>query len=336
MSSEPRAEPRIRDGMRAALPLAPSPILFGLSYGVLADATGFGAAAAVVMSATTFAGAAQFASLSVLDAGGTIAAAVLAAVFLNARYVAISVTVASIFPGSKLRRLVESQSIVDESWALSGRRGRFEWPILVGSGIVFYVLWVVSTAAGTAVGGILEDPNALGLDAAFAALFLALAVPYLREPRARQAAALAARHHSRAHPLHARRRADHRGVPCLPYWLTASVGHARPIPSSLVVTTAWIVVAIVGVATIAFKAAGPVLIGRRALPPRIQSLVELLAPVMLIALVVTQTFGGDEEITVDARVVGVGAAGVAIWLRAHVIVAMAVAAAVTAGVRLIA
>ena len=42
------------------------------------------------------------------------------------------------------------------------------------------------------MGGILENPNSLGLDAAFAALFLALAVPYLREPRSRQAAALAA------------------------------------------------------------------------------------------------------------------------------------------------
>ncbi len=183
---------RIRDGVRAALPLAPSPILFGLSYGVLADATGFGSAAAVVMSATTFAGASQFAAVSVLDAGGTVAAAILAAIFLNARYIAISVTVASIFPGGKLRRLVESQAIVDESWALSGRRGSFEWPILVGSGLVFYGLWVGSTAAGTLIGGVLGDPNALGLDAAFAALFLALAVPYLHERRSREAAALAA------------------------------------------------------------------------------------------------------------------------------------------------
>lgn len=97
----------------------------------------------------------------------------------------------------------------------------------------------------------------------------------------------------------------------------------------------WVVVAIVGVATIAFKAAGPVLIGRRELPPRMQSLVELLAPVMLVALVVTQTFGGDEEIVVDARVAGVAAALAAILLRAHVIVAMAVAAAVTGGLRLL-
>src|SRR4029453_6553615 len=89
-----------------------------------------------------------------------------------------------------------------------------------------------------------------------------------------------------------------------------------------------------GLPTIACKAAGPVLVGRRQLPPRLQACVELLAPVMLTALVVTQTFGGDEEIEVDARVAGVGAALVAIALRAPVIVAMAVAALVTALLRL--
>lgn len=99
-------------------------------------------------------------------------------------------------------------------------------------------------------------------------------------------------------------------------------------------TDVWLVVAVVGLATVAFKAAGPVLLGRRELPPRLQACVELLAPVMLTALVVTQTFGGDEEVQIDARVVGVGAAAIAIALRAHVIVAMAIAALVTALLRL--
>jgi 4-azaleucine resistance transporter AzlC len=182
----------VRDGVRAALPLAPGPFVFGLSFGVLAEAAGMGAIAAIAMSATAFAGSAQFAVASTLETGGTIAAAIMAAVFLNARYVAISVTVASIFPGGRLRRFAESQLIVDESWALSGRSGRFEWPILVGAGLLLYVLWVTSTALGTLVGGALEDPNALGLDAAFAVLFLALALPYLRERRALAAAGLAA------------------------------------------------------------------------------------------------------------------------------------------------
>jgi predicted branched-subunit amino acid permease len=186
------AAPRIRDGARAALPLAPAPFVFGLSFGVLADAAGIGAVAAMVMSATTFAGSAQFAVASVFETGGTVLAAVTAAVFLNARYIAISVTVASIVPGGRLRRFVQSQLIVDESWALSGRSGRFEWPILAGAGLLLYALWLSSTALGTLVGSALEDPSALGFDAAFAVLFLALALPYLRERRALQAAVLAA------------------------------------------------------------------------------------------------------------------------------------------------
>ena len=96
---------------------------------------------------------------------------------------------------------------------------------------------------------------------------------------------------------------------------------------------AWIVVAVVGVVTIAFKSAGPVFLGGRALPARVRSMVDLLAPVMLMALVVTQTFGGSDALEVDARVPGVAAAAVAIWLRAPVIVTMMVAAVVTAFIR---
>jgi 4-azaleucine resistance transporter AzlC len=183
---------RIRDGVRAALPLVLGPLLFGLSFGVLAEAAGMNAAAAVVMSAMTFAGSAQFAAASVLEDGGTVLAAVVSAVLLNLRYVGQSIAAASIFPGSRARRFFESQLIVDESWALSGRSGRFEWPILVGAGLLLYVLWVSSTAVGSILGSTLGDPNDLGLDAAFAALFLALAMPYLRERKAVEAALVAA------------------------------------------------------------------------------------------------------------------------------------------------
>jgi branched chain amino acid efflux pump len=98
-------------------------------------------------------------------------------------------------------------------------------------------------------------------------------------------------------------------------------------------TDFWIVVVVVGLATVLFKAAGPVLLGQRVLPPRVQSVVELLAPVMLTALVVTQTFGGDGQLSVDARVPGVAAAAVAVWQRMPLVGAMAIAAAVTTFVR---
>lgn len=94
---------------------------------------------------------------------------------------------------------------------------------------------------------------------------------------------------------------------------------------------AWIVVVVVGAATVLLKAAGPVFLGRRALPRRIQPAVELLAPVMLAALVTTQTVGRGEEVVLDGRVPGVTAAAVALvlWRRTPVVAAMVIAAVVT-------
>lgn len=99
--------------------------------------------------------------------------------------------------------------------------------------------------------------------------------------------------------------------------------------------TAWVVIAVVGAATIAFKAAGPVLLGRRALPARVAALVEVLAPAMLAALVVTQAVGGDRALVFDERLAGVAAGAAAIALRAPLVAVMAVAALVAALVRLL-
>jgi branched-subunit amino acid transport protein len=103
-----------------------------------------------------------------------------------------------------------------------------------------------------------------------------------------------------------------------------------------VVTETWIVIGAVGAATIALKAVGPVLLGGKPLPGRLTGVVALLAPALLAALVVTQVAGGDEEILLDARLVGLGAAVVAILLRAPLLVVVIAAAAATAFIRLIA
>lgn len=97
---------------------------------------------------------------------------------------------------------------------------------------------------------------------------------------------------------------------------------------------AWIVVTGVGVATIAIKAAGPVLLGGRPLPERVATVVRLLAPAVLAALVVTATFGDGRSLVIDARLAGVAAAAVAFRLKAPVLVVIFVAAATTGLVRL--
>ena len=97
----------------------------------------------------------------------------------------------------------------------------------------------------------------------------------------------------------------------------------------------WVVVVVVGAATMIFKSAGPVLLGTRELPPRVASVVAVLAPAMLAALVVTQTVGGDRAVVLDERLAGVAAGAVAVWLRAPLLAVMVVAAATAALIRLL-
>jgi 4-azaleucine resistance transporter AzlC len=180
--------PRYRDGVRAALAVAATVWFFGASFGLVARAAGMGVVAPLVMSATTFAGSAQFAVTSILGGAGSAAAAIAAAVLLNARYAPISISVASLFRGPRLRRLLESQLIVDESWALAARGGRFDRRILLGAGLLLYVSWVSGTAVGALAGDAFGDPKDFGLDGAFPALFLALLVTQVRTRMAAGAA----------------------------------------------------------------------------------------------------------------------------------------------------
>jgi branched-subunit amino acid transport protein len=97
----------------------------------------------------------------------------------------------------------------------------------------------------------------------------------------------------------------------------------------------WLSVIVVGAATVALKAAGPVLAGERQLPLGSSRVVNLLAPALLAALVATQAFSTDESLVLDERGAGLLAAGVAIWLKAPLLVVVVVAAATAALLRLV-
>jgi branched-subunit amino acid transport protein len=102
------------------------------------------------------------------------------------------------------------------------------------------------------------------------------------------------------------------------------------------VSEVWVAVAVVGLGTVGLKALGPVVLGGRAMPERLTGIVELLAPAVLSALVAVQAFGADRALVLDARLIGLAAAGIALWRKAPMIVVVLVAAVTTAVVRLIA
>jgi 4-azaleucine resistance transporter AzlC len=172
------------DGARRAWPLAVAVGGFGITYGVLARQAGFAPVATIVFSIVTFAGSAQFAAVSIISDGGTAIAAIVAALLLNARYLPIGLSLAPWLPGRPLARAAQGQVAVDESWAVSNLGGgRYDPHLLVGAGITIWGAWVVCSTVGVLGGSILGDPETLGLDAAFPALFLALLAGQIRERR---------------------------------------------------------------------------------------------------------------------------------------------------------
>lgn len=184
------ARDRVLAGLHAGLPYGAASLLLGLSFGVLARPL-MGPVATIVMSTIVFAGSAQFAALAVLSAGGGAAAAIIAGMLLNLRFVPMGIAIAPSLRAGPLGRALRGQAIIDASWALANRGGgRFDIEFLLGSTLAQYPAWVGGTVVGALAGGLIGNPRALGLDAIFPAFFLGLLVAELRRAEARPVAML--------------------------------------------------------------------------------------------------------------------------------------------------
>lgn len=85
--------------------------------------------------------------------------------------------------------------------------------------------------------------------------------------------------------------------------------------------------------TAAIKGVGPVALGGRELADWFSSLVVLLAPALLAALVVTQALADGDRLAVGPNTAGVAAGGLVAFKTGSIIACVVVAAALTAGLR---
>lgn len=179
--------------LRLFAPLAVPALALGLSFGVVASQAGLGVLAATLMSATTYAGSAQFAAVTLFGAGAGIPVALTAASLLNVRYLPMGIAVAPWFGGPWWRRFGEAQMIVDESWILAQQPGGgFDKGVMHRIALSFLAVWVTGTALGAHFGSGIGSLERFGLDAIVPAMFLGLLVPRLREPGERRVSLAAA------------------------------------------------------------------------------------------------------------------------------------------------
>ena len=176
--------------LRNALSIALATALYAVSFGVLSVAAGFSVAQTCVMSVVAFTGASQFSFVSVIGAGGSPAAALAPALLLGARNTLYAISLTSVLTGSVARRSLLAQGVIDETSAMAhaqsapaAKRRAFSL-----TAVLLFVGWNLGTVAGAVAGQGLGNPQDLGLDAIFPAVFLALLAPQLRSADSRRAA----------------------------------------------------------------------------------------------------------------------------------------------------
>ncbi len=155
---------------------------FGVAFGVASAAAGLSTLQTMLLSLLAFTGGTQFAVISVVSSGGTLAAALGSGLLLGARNTLYGMRLAPLLRPRGVRRLVVAQGTIDETTAMAVVRrdpslGRLAfWTTFAGC----FVVWNTATAIGAVGARALGDPAKFGLDAVIPAAFLALLAPRLR------------------------------------------------------------------------------------------------------------------------------------------------------------
>ncbi len=180
------------EGFRASLPVLLGIVPFGVITGVAMVASGIPPLAAMAMSILVFAGASMVATAQLLSQGTPAALIVLAALFINMRFMMYSASLRQYFVRLPPRwRLAIAYLLADNVYGLTLARfadhpddpGKLEY--FLGAAVPIWLAWQAAVLAGVAIGA--GVPASWRLEFAAPLVFIAMTVP-----RAMVAAALAA------------------------------------------------------------------------------------------------------------------------------------------------
>ena len=156
--------------------------LIGLSYGATAVAAGFPLWLPVVLGALVLAAGSEFLFVGIIGAGGSPVAALLAGLLVNARHLPYGLSVPDVL-GRGWRRVLGVHLMNDETvvMAIAQEEHERKRAAYWACGLGILAIWPLSAAAGGVIGSVVPDTDALGLDAMFPAVLLALILPALRD-----------------------------------------------------------------------------------------------------------------------------------------------------------
>ncbi len=173
------------DGSKAVSPLLIGVVPFGLVFGVVAADSVIGPALAWATSFIIFGGAAQLATIQLLDEGVVAVVVIATALVIGSRHVMYSAALVPYFQHfPRWSRFVLPYVLTDQAFAVSMVRFQdLDDPVeqrwfYTGAAVTLWISWQLSTLIGVLVGA--QLPEALSLEFAIPLVFIALLVLTVR------------------------------------------------------------------------------------------------------------------------------------------------------------
>ncbi|WP_353091421.1 AzlC family ABC transporter permease [Methylibium sp.] len=165
-------------GFKQMMPLAAFVVVFGAAFGLAAVQVGLDNPLIFFMSATVFAGVAQFAVLDLWGAHLPIITLAMTVFAINARHLLMGAT---LYPWLRHMPTTRRYGVMvlasDANWAMTMQalaRGQAGFGLLLGGGLALWLSWVLGTVLGTYFGGAFQDPRRYGMDMVMGCFLLAM------------------------------------------------------------------------------------------------------------------------------------------------------------------
>ena len=168
------------EGAQAAVPTALGYVSIGLACGII-GAPYVTPVEMGLMSLFVYAGSAQFAMLALIAVQAPVAAIAMTVFLINLRLFLLSLHASTYFRHTSLWHNIGMSSLLtDETYGvLMGELVHTDkvnpmW--MHGNNLNSYLAWFVGTVVGTALGGLLPNPEIFGLDFALVGMFIGIFV----------------------------------------------------------------------------------------------------------------------------------------------------------------
>ncbi|MCY8976373.1 AzlC family ABC transporter permease [Bacillus atrophaeus] len=220
-------------GVKDCIPTLLGYMSIGFAFGIVGISSNLSILEITLLSLLVYAGAAQFIFCALLASNSPASAIILTTFIVNLRHLLLCLTLAPHFTRYSLMKNIGIGSLVtDESFGVAinklATHGKLSDRWMNGLNITAYICWIISCTLGGFLGQWISDPEALGLDFALTAMFVALMVLQL------QSTASEKLKHS---------------LSLVMYMIIAMVSLSFFVPSHVAVITATVIVATIGVVT---------------------------------------------------------------------------------------